>query len=581
MKSNYLKSLYLKNTIYSFIVTSSNKLISKIKSMSNDNIVFQELETFSPNRAFLFINRNQISKNGVVSMSVVNDIGDYDITHIISQLLDDHFVSIFNQDSLLSLSCVNKRYFACVTDFWGIMTHYWTISKNTFVCSNNIFLVSDIIGNELCNESLYEYLFFMAPRKDNTWFTNVQCLLPGQQLIYDLKYGLVKLSKSTDFNLLFEFSEKNISETVFNFFKEAKEKIGNTKPINIALSAGSDSRTVLACLRHFGMNPNAITFGKNDSLESHLVKELVEKLDTQWTFVDLKDFESDFENLFSTGTFISNGLLNPFRTHYCVLYNQIYDGSPLFEGILGSEFVKGEIAVDAMISKLHNDVIANGTEIEKTIEKYYSEISIDLKKAMANYIKDKYGKELFDINSAQGLNCYHQYSLEFIPSRIFGPLILLQLANGISPYHPFISPNILKSIFSSGQGIGSSVSLRNDFVGGIGSIRVEAEIVKDMDKRIFNSLLDRGISFKDALSPLFFAKIRKKYNRLKEKTTIKRHFKPGQIDNSKIIKITEDIANKVNIETFPLFQGMKSQQTLTTKAMVNLFYVFGVKGEIV
>jgi len=558
------------NTIYCLVATKSSEIISKIIKSKSEWI---KLDMESDLKTFLFVNNSSGDKNNIISFSAINDFGDYDISQISAKLTEGNFVLNYDGESLISLSSISKKHFACMTDFWGIMTHYWFKSENTFICSNNIFIVSSIIGKELCKDALYEYLFFLAPRKDKTWFENIKCLLPGQQLIFDIDKSSVKLSNSTDFSSLFKPYDFNFVESVEEFFLKVKEKIEPTTTNNISLSAGSDSRTILSCLRHFGIKFSAISFGKNDMVETHKINRLIKKLTIPWQLVNLEGFEDNFNELFTQGTFISNGLLNPFRSHYMIVYDQIKRGDTLFEGFLGSEFVKGEIAVDSMISKLHNDVIANGISITETIEKHYPELSPELKVEMSNYINSNYGAELLDINSSEGLKCYQRFSFEYIPCKFFGGLTLLELAKGIFPYYPFLSPKIIRSIFKNKYGMSSNISLRNNFNGPIKCLEAEAKIVKFMDKQIFNSLLDRNIKFKDVLYPLYFANMKRTYYLTIDRLITKKHLKSGQMDNTKIFKIAENTANTAELKTLLTNQNTSISNPLLTRSIVNLCYV--------
>jgi hypothetical protein len=567
MNSIYSNLKSLKNVVYCFVATKSPEIISKIRKNSINE--WNELKSEDDYNVFLYVNHFSAKEKGLISFSVINDFADYDVSQIFKKLMNGEFVSNYNSDSLISLSCVDKHHFSCITDFWGIMTHYWFQSDDTFICSNNIFMISGIIDGHIDQDALYDYLFFNAPRKDKTWFKDIKCLLPGQQLIFDIEKNSVKLSKINDFSNLFKSSELNIFKAVEEFFSKAKNKIGSSSTNTIALSSGTDSRTVLACLRHFDMKPNAISFGRNDMVETYKINKFINNIKIPWQLVHLDGFEIRFDELFSKGNFISNGLLNPFRTHYMTFYNQIKQGNSLFEGILGSEFIKGEIAIDAMTSCLHRDVITDGILISEAIEKYYPELPTNEKESFARYIESTYGKELIDINSSEGLRCYQQFAYEFIPSKIFGGMIAIVLANGISPYYPFLSPKILSSVLRNRCGIGSSVSLRKDFPGPIKCLRAEAEIVKYTDRQIFTSLLERNIRFKDVSYPLFLARMKNIYHIITDDIKTKKQLTAGQIDNRKIFEITQEIANKTQSKILKLNQD----RLLTIKAIVNLSYI--------
>jgi hypothetical protein len=568
---NNLKSL--KNLIYCFIATKSPEMISKILKESKSE--WKELKSESDFKVFLFVNHSFEKEKGVISFSVINNLGDYDASQISAKLMNGEFISNAEIDSLISLSCINKQHFACMTDFWGIMTHYWSKSEDTFICSNNIFLISLLIGGKLSKDALYEYLFFLATRKDKTWFENIKCLLPGQQLIFNISKNSLKLSKSNDFSTLLNSHDFNLIETVEGFFVKAGKKIESTKKNYIGLSAGSDSHTILAFLRHCHINHEAISYGRNYVFETYKIKKFTKKYKIPWRLVNLEGFEDRFNELFLKGTLISNGLLNPILLHAMILYNQIEQENTLFEGILGSEFVKGEIS-EMMVSDLHRDVIVKGISIREAIEKYYPELSNAEKESMYKYINDNYGMELLDINSSGGLNYFQHFALETLPRKIFNGFISIELANGISSYYPFLSPKIICSIFSNKYGLSSSVSLRDDFPGSIKCLEGEAKIVQHADKKIFNSLLIRSIRFKHVLYPLLLAKWIQRFYFIMGRLTNYKHLMYHQMDQSKLYEIAKTLSNTEDLGILSLDKRGDISHKLLQRSLVTLSYILKV-----
>lgn len=107
-------------------------------------------------------------------------------------------------------------------------------------------------------------------------------------------------------------------------------------------------------------------------------------------------------------------------------------------------------------------------------------------------------------------------------------------------------------------------------------LKAEAEIIKPMDKQIYESRLDRHLSFKDTELPLWLSKLKKKVHIGRHKISSRRHLKAGQIDNSKILQIIKDLANKTELPILSIPEKSKSiSNQLITKAMVNLLYIRG------
>jgi hypothetical protein len=567
-----------KNTIYCLVLTRSDEISSKLEKMNGKFRVIKEGTAF---KTYLFINHSSDSGSGVISESIINGTGELDRDEIAGKLTNGKVLDTYDGHSLLSMSCLGKKIFSCVTDFWGIQTHYWHDSDDTFICSNNIFLISSLIEADYNNDALMDYLFFSVPLADATWFKNIQCLMPGQQLIVDLEEKNINLTSGTDFSCLSKPSEVNLIDAVKEFFLQAKNNSSPDSVNQLGLSSGSDSRTLLACLRHFDMKFDAISYGRDDMAETGRIRNLVNTFGVNWRLADMAGFENNFDSLFTEGTFISSGLLNPLRTHYKVFYDQVPAESNYFEGYLGSEFIKGEISFDGFIAYCHRKVISDGLSIEQALEECYPELSDSFKSSMAERIDSKYGAELKDINTEEGFSHYQQFAFRYIPSKMFGGLISQVLANGISPYYPFLSPRIVRAVFTQGYGIHSSVSLRRDFVGPIKSIGAEAEIVKYMDNRIYNSLLDRNISFRDVSYPPLLGKLKRKYHALQGKLLTDRNLLTGQIDNARIRSILEEIVKSNDSQIFPVKKKNIITNPLLTKAIVNMIYLQRVRKAII
>ena len=103
----------------------------------------------------------------------------------------------------------------------------------------------------------------------------------------------------------------------------AKNTIGPIGTNYISLSAGTDSRTILALLRHYHIKHKAISFGKLNMFETDRIKKFAKKYKIPWQLINLEGIENTFDELFYRGTFIYNGLLNPLIIHLIPFYDKI------------------------------------------------------------------------------------------------------------------------------------------------------------------------------------------------------------------------------------------------------------------
>jgi len=492
--------------------------------------------------------------------TVINDQEDYSVEETI-QAVRSGRTPEHSYDSIISFGCLGERLFCCAADFWGVNSHYWAENDETFCCSNDVFLVAGLQRSSLSRESLYEYLFFLAPMRARTWFEGVKTLRADQTLVYDLANHTLQLSEPTDLADELIYSPSGVmplNESIDRFFQGAKASIRDRKAM-LCLSAGSDSRTVLSCLRRYGLHPMTYSFGRPDMWETHDIMKVVKKYDIPWELVDLTGFENDWEVLFREASAWSNGLVNPFRVHYHAIYNRIPEETSLFEGICGSEFVKGIEAIGAMVSSHHAWTIKGNHTIGEAIDSRFGFLESDFRSFMKEYLQDEFGDELSDINTEKGLRRYQSFALEFVPSRAFAGLIQLS-GRRHSVFFPFMSPGILKSVFARRCGLAGGVDLRDDFVGYVKAIQIEAEIAKYADKEIFESMLDKNISFEEATKkPALAYVVIRKARSLRKKLEYRNLFR-GQVDVAQM---------RERVRAFVAKKGISEQIELSGSSQVD------------
>lgn len=521
----------LKNEDYVFINSTKIELIEKAKK------IFPTGEVVANDRkrcCFISCNKKP------VYFSALNDIKDFQLENINKKPEPHH-------ETLVSFADITENGFVAATDFWGIQSHYFYYTSDTFIVSSNVFLIRSIVEEqvEFDREALYEYLFFGAPLNEKTWFCGIRCLLPGQRLEYLIKTGKLQLSNPTDFYHEFMKPALPLLDAAEKYFKNVKKAV-NEEPVYLALSAGSDSRSILAALRHFGFNLHCVSWGKENYLEKDQVKKLANIINVPLEFFPLVDFETKYEDFLLAGTKKTNGLMNPFRTHYVEYYSKLSGSGNYFEGILGSEFVKGEISCPTMTSLLMKEVISDRETVSQVIDKYYKELCADFKSQFKRYIQDKYSSLLIDINAKTGRDTYANYAFQFIPAKIFSGLILL-VKDKMNAYFPYLDPSLLNGIFQGGFGIKNYTSMATNFPSTLKSILPESLLVQKYDKKLFSLKLDRGISFRDSLRNPLFLKCIQLLTKIRNRLSSNSSKFGGQIDNSLIKKII--LINMKNIQS--------------------------------
>lgn len=515
--------------LYLFVKSKDSNIIEKGSSLIEPGIA----NYYDKNNGYYFYHQGNKSAPQIVITA--NDLGDYNCEEILTNLKKDiNFHGSY--DTILSLAALVDDYFIAKTDFWGVFHHYYFYDKDTFICSNNIFAIAEIIDAQISETSLYEYLFFLSPIGRNTWYENIYVLKPETALRFHLKSDSLIIS-----NAINQYEEickmktdsKYDVETIFSdFFESAKISLKKGKAI-ISLSAGSDSRSVLAGLRSKNMLVKAVSFGSRNLYETSFINKMCHDLNIINDVYYFEDLLVNYEELFIGGMARTNGLLNPFRVHYPSFYKSVQgDADAIFEGILGSEFVKGEIALGAMTSIYHRCVI-KGERIRDTILRSFNCIENAKKAKMITYIENKYEDCLTPISSQKGKENYMNFALEFIPSRIFSPLITLADEN-FKTYYPFLSKNILASVFAN-YGLPHYNTLTNDKLGSIKTLIPQSKMIKNIDKQLYSYKLDRMISLKEAEQlPVYLSKLLRKFYLMRKKIDMMKKI-PGQVEIDQLI----------------------------------------------
>jgi hypothetical protein len=465
-------------------------------------------------------------------LAVMNDIGDYDVDRIKSWLRSGGG-GVPDFDSLVSAAFQFERGFACTGDFWGINSHYWFRDGTTFCCSDNVFLVATIAGRDFSRESLWEYLFFLSPAGERTWFHDVRKLRPGETILYDAAKHDLAITDPFDIeSALRERAPHELNDALSGFF-EGTKRVLEGRSAAVSISAGSDSNTVLSCVRGFGIPYRAYSFGTPHLVETRQIELNSKRLAFDWTLVDMSDFGSSWRDRFRRTLPLTNGLLNPYRTHYQEYYGAIPREAAVFEGLMGSQFMKGEFAAGSTISRAYRTAITTDEPLDHIIRREYAGFSEPFLGGMIEYITDAHGARLKNVNTPDGFEAYRSWAFEFIPGRIFSGIVLLA-SRDHSVYQPLISPMILGSLYRRGLGFVGDLNFREAYGGAVSSLEPEALIVREMDRDIFENVLDRGISFREVLElPPWRLKLARKRRNILRKLR-NRNFRFGQVDNRAI-----------------------------------------------
>jgi hypothetical protein len=426
---------------------------------------------------------------------IVNDQRDYSIDDKIRALVEK-VRPLPDAESFVNFADVSGSRFVAASGFWGLQHHYYHSDDETFICSNNVFIVASILGSRLSETSWFEYLFFNWPLNENTWFENIRALDPGQAVVFDWEARRLNVTPRPDLysELTRSSGATDVAAEADAFFERVAPVLRERKAV-IGLSAGSGSRTILAGLMKHKLLDHAASFGRDDFIETREIKRLTSKLRIKSVVYQTPGLFADWNASFYRGTLLTNGLLSPFRVHYVKYYGRI-DGHAWFEGFLGSEFVKGVIAPGAMAAKSHLQVVRDGLKVRDVVNGNFGSLPAALRTTMDAYLSDAYAEVLKPITTPQGVRSFASFIFESDPSKCFGPLMILA-GQKMKTYYPFLSPRLIRALGPQAGLL--QHALRPRFADHLSCLLHEGRMVKRLDRKVYESRLDRLVSFKEAL----------------------------------------------------------------------------------
>jgi hypothetical protein len=482
---------------YVFVSTTDDKILEQCRDLQSGGLEVR----FSADerRAYMFAGAH---REFPFFLSAMNDQADYSIEDDVRRGLESRPFST-DSDSLVSFAHVKDGKFVAKTDLWGIQHHYFYEDPRTFICSNNCFLIAKMVNARISEKSIYEYIFYLSPVGDSSWFEGIRLLAPGQGIVYDLATHRYTLSEKADlYRELMVEPRESLVDAAAGFFEKAA-RVLRGKKILLSLSAGSDSRTILSGLLKSGLDFSTVSFGGDNFLETLAIEKIVKRRGLKWRIINFADLLADWTESFHSASLLTNGLINAFRVHYWHYYREL-GADALFEGFVASEFVKAEIAIGSVASECHVDVIRNGVPVGEALAKSHPFLSSEFRKRIEEHILVRDRLTLEPIESPAGKREFARLMFEFVPTRVFNPIHALGCAN-LNIYNPFLSRRILRPLFRS-YGVVKYSTLSKNWPGPIRAIKPECLIVKQFDPTLYGMRIDREVSYKEALEmPLFLS----------------------------------------------------------------------------
>jgi asparagine synthase (glutamine-hydrolysing) len=234
-------------------------------------------------------------------------------------------------------------------DRYGVERIYWHETEDAIFFASEakaLLRVSPEL-REFDQEGVAQFLTFGCTLGQRTLFRGIQ-LLPGAS-VWSFENGWCQRKKyfspemwESQPTLTAEAFQSRFQETfkrILPRYLESDSKIG------ISLTAGVDSRMIMACLPRTEEKPICYTFTgeKRDTLDARLAARVAEACDLEHQILRIgPDFFSNFASYVDRTVYVTDGSLGSLGAHEIYLNNQARAVSPVrLTGVFGGEILRG------------------------------------------------------------------------------------------------------------------------------------------------------------------------------------------------------------------------------------------------
>jgi hypothetical protein len=474
-----------------FIATNNLSLVQRVNKLFAPTLKVKNISSYHRDVTILLFYDN--IQGGIVKHSYLNSKNNTISTTNASNISKySRHTNWIDQHELHSFVIVDDDKITLTSDPLGVFTIYYFELNGTVILSDNIFLIANILEANISIEALFDSVIFKKPFGKNTWYERIYCLQAGEVANYIFNNGHFTVMGGTNWEELFYSPQKDYIKAFSTYFEEYAANI--FAPIILALSAGSDSRTVLAGLLNNNENILCLSWGGSDYLETQRIKRLVKEFDLNWKLIDFSLLIEKYEYFTRKSLFDSNGLMPASHLYY--FKSQTPSGSHIFEGYGGSEFVKGELS-EGMYTPLQYEIIVNNRSLEDALHILYGDLPNSILQHMWNYYTSNYSQYIEPINSDKGRRIFLEYLFRTLPAKIFGGIFGTAKKFDLQLYEPYFSPHILSSIFSNKMGVVWNNSIAPDFSGPVKALKPQALILKQIHPSLYTSVLDRNVKYSE------------------------------------------------------------------------------------
>lgn len=268
---------------------------------------------------------------------------------------------------IFTLIFITRDKISVFNDRVGISKFFYNQDQNDIYASNDILPLKQFVSLGLSMVNIYIYLLFNYFIEDRTAFREIFHSPGGTMLNIGLQSDI---SKWFDFKQFLDhreikFSKKETFKTAPEFWKQLiAQYLDHFKDHNISqtLTAGLDSRMILAGIRNNNYNPDTFTFGNEHSMDVHYAKKVAKELGlNHHHFYPESTFFDNYHKKSAEVVGSGNGLVTLFRSHRLDAYKKLSNHSDvILFGFIGSEIIRSLYPDGLTLSRIISDYWVTG-----------------------------------------------------------------------------------------------------------------------------------------------------------------------------------------------------------------------------
>jgi asparagine synthase (glutamine-hydrolysing) len=282
--SNYIQSVLFKNDSF-FVVNSSYEDYPVSHVNLNNILIVIEGYIYNTEKEKIFDYISEMQKNKTLLCTDV-------VAKRLEKVDGDYIIYIINTE-------VNE--IVIINDQLKRLPLYYFENKDCLICTRDLKFITSNINVTLNKKGLIDYLLFMVPSGNETLHENIfklDCasILYSTENKFEIQnYHVWNYQEQIYKKNSFQRNHEILTKILVEGMKNRISKI-NGKNINVLLSGGLDSRTIIAMLSKYDEFIQTHTFlfaDKSNLIDYQKSKEIASLVDFQWNGYYIEDVDEE------------------------------------------------------------------------------------------------------------------------------------------------------------------------------------------------------------------------------------------------------------------------------------------------